>query len=165
MWMSDGLSFLVSVPDSVTSLWQEYVDGSDRERQAWAEGSMYIGSAVCGGGNWILTFSAKYLDIYDLSTRELLRKVELSSLASTVIGSTTSPQGLVRYTSGTTALVDVLSGKVVQEFTDDDGGATVYVIGASFGRPDESLVLRCGEGELVDNPEFGSDRFGGCKSF
>jgi len=82
---------------------------------------MYIGSAVCGGGNWILTFSAKYLDIYDLSTRELLRKVELSSLASTVIGSTTSPQGLVRYTSGTTALVDVLSGKVVQEFTDDGG--------------------------------------------
>ena len=121
----------------------------------WADGFRCLVSAICGQGRWLLASdSYESIHVYEIATKRLLHTIPLLFRCSDLRGSLTSPRALVRYMDGRMSLIDVLSGKIVQEFPDPGGGWSAYTLGCSLGGPNESLVLHCGEGEQAIYPSL-----------
>lgn len=119
----------------------------------WADGFRCLVSAVCDQGRWLLASdSYKSVHVYEIAAKRRLHTIPLLLRCSDLCGSTTSPHALVRYVDGSMSLIDVLAGKIVQQFSDPGSGRSECVLGCSLGGPSESLVLHCGEGEQPISP-------------
>jgi WD40 repeat protein len=121
----------------------------------WADGFRCLVSAVCGQGRWLLASdSYKSIHVYDVANKRLLHTIPLPLRCSDLCGSLAYPRALVRYVDGGMSLIDVLSGKIVQQFSDPGDGCSAYTLSCSLGGPNESLVLHCGEGEQAIYPSL-----------
>jgi len=155
IWTPDPESFILigssdeSPDDSKnSSLIQTSVTGD--ESCVWASGFPCILWAVCNHSKWLLASdSFDTIHVYEIATKNLVHTIDTPPglRHSAVCGSSTSSHVLVRFTDGSMALMDALSGESVQHFSDPEGGEAQYALGCSLGGPDESLAFGCGDGE------------------